>query len=170
MASGLSWVSRWVGMLKLHFGLVKIRTASIGWDFFEVYKCFQKKLKSKFQASTHFLFFSIEVKFIHLTSLNTHGRKTALKSATHAYSVGPRGMQSDERDLTLIHQTFTDARPYFTITLHLHVFTEVCVCLNMTWLIFRVILFVSSRSQTLVIPPALKRFRTRNTPAVNYAD
>lgn len=144
-------------MLKLHFGLVKIRTASIGWDFFEVYKCFQKKLKNKFQASTHFLFPSMEVKFIHLTSLSTHGRKTALKSATHPYSEGPRGMQSDERDLN-----FNSSDLYRCTSLfHRHSSPThrgvKCVRLNMTCLIFRVILFISSRSQTLVNPRALKR-------------
>lgn len=40
-------------MLQPHFGLVKIRTISIGWDFSEVYKCFQTKLKNKLKASTH---------------------------------------------------------------------------------------------------------------------
>lgn len=56
-----SLLARWVGMLKLHFGLVKIRTVSIDGDFFEVYKCFQKKLKNKFKASTRFFFVSIKV-------------------------------------------------------------------------------------------------------------
>lgn len=47
---GLSWLTRWE-MLELHFGLVRIRAASIGWYFFEVYKFGQKTLKNKFRAS-----------------------------------------------------------------------------------------------------------------------
>lgn len=157
-------------MLKLHFGLVKIRTASISWDFFEVYKCFQKKLENKFQASTRFLFFSMEVKFIHLTSVNTDGRKTPLKSATH--SEGPHGMQSDERDFTLIHQTFTDARLYFPSP-----FTRLFsqrregVCLferDVPYLQGHPVYLISISNACQ--STCAQTYQTWNTPAVNHAD
>ena len=68
----LPWLDRWVGMLKLHFGLVKIRAKSIGWDFFEVYKCFKRRLENTFWVSppTHtrsHVFSSMQVKFVRLT-------------------------------------------------------------------------------------------------------
>lgn len=53
VASG-SLLARWVGMLKLHCRLVKIRTILIGCDSFEAYKWFQMKLENKCKISTHF--------------------------------------------------------------------------------------------------------------------
>lgn len=43
-----SLTAHWEGMLKLHFGIIKLRAKSFGWDFFEVYKYFLKKLRDGF--------------------------------------------------------------------------------------------------------------------------